>query len=141
MDKIALIRSMVSSEKEHDRAIALVRTGYPPSPRSAIRLGARSWPGSANGSKRTCRRSCGSASRGSRPRDVDAGVLGVRYNPFKIDEAGQLPPNLAPAVAPDVVRRRLALAEQLDGEFARLRRRGGASRRRAKSTIARRGSC
>ena len=32
MDKIALIRSMVSSEAEHDRAIALVRTGYPPSP-------------------------------------------------------------------------------------------------------------
>ena len=32
MDKIALVRSMVSSEKEHDRAIALVRTGYQPSP-------------------------------------------------------------------------------------------------------------
>src|SRR5215475_13998808 len=32
MDRIALIRSMVSTEKEHDRAIALVRTGYGPSP-------------------------------------------------------------------------------------------------------------
>src|SRR5262249_6993983 len=30
MNKIALIRSMKSKEAEHDRAIALVRTGYPP---------------------------------------------------------------------------------------------------------------
>ena len=52
-------------------------------------------------------------------RDVDAGVLGVRYNPFKIDTAGVLPANVAPAVGADVVRRRLALAEKLDGEFAR----------------------
>src|SRR5262245_24760593 len=29
MDRIALIRSMKSKEAEHDRAIALVRTGYP----------------------------------------------------------------------------------------------------------------
>ena len=32
MDKIALIRSMTSREAEHDRAITLVRTGYPPNP-------------------------------------------------------------------------------------------------------------
>src|SRR5262249_36619412 len=51
-------------------------------------------------------------------RDVDAGVLGVRYNPLKIDVPGELPRDLAPAVGPDVLRRRLALAEQLDDEFA-----------------------
>jgi uncharacterized protein (DUF1501 family) len=57
-------------------------------------------------------------------RDVDSGLLGVRYNPFKIDVAGQMPANLASAAAPDVVRRRLALAQRLDGEFARA---GGAA--------------
>ena len=57
-------------------------------------------------------------------RDVDSGVLGVRYNPFKIDTAGQMPANVTPSVPPEVVRRRLALAAQLDGQFARA---GGAA--------------
>jgi hypothetical protein len=57
-------------------------------------------------------------------RDVDAGVLGVRYNPMKVDLAGRIPPHLSPAHAPDVVRRRLALSERFDAEFARA---GGAA--------------
>ena len=32
MDKIALIRSMQSTERDHFRAIKLVRTGYPITP-------------------------------------------------------------------------------------------------------------
>jgi len=118
-DKIALIRSMVSTEKEHDRAIALVRTGYPPSP--AVRY--PTWGSVVARDREQFEADLPSFVRIGRPRittrDVDSGVLGVRYNPFKIDVAGQLPPNLAPSVGADVVRRRLALAEQLDGEFAR----------------------
>ena len=119
MDKIALIRSMVSTEKEHDRAIALVRTGYSPSP--SVRY--PTWGSVVARDREEFESDLPSFVRIGRPRittrDVDSGVLGVRYNPFKIDIAGQLPPNLTPSVGADVVRRRLALAEQLDGDFAR----------------------
>lgn len=118
MNKIALIRSMVSTEKEHDRAIALVRTGYPPSP--AVRY--PTWGSIVARQRERLEDELPSFVRIGRPRittrDVDAGVLGVRYNPFKIDEPGKLPPNVAPPIAADVLRRRLALAERLDGQFA-----------------------
>jgi hypothetical protein len=124
MDKIALIRSMVSAEKEHDRAIALVRTGYTPNP--AVRYPA--WGSIVARDREEMESDLPSCVRIGRPRittrDVDAGVLGVRYNPFKIDEPGTLPPNVLSGAAPDVVRRRLALAGRLDGEFARA---GGAA--------------
>ncbi len=118
MDKIALIRSMVSSEKEHDRAIALVRTGYQPS--SAIRY--PTFGAVVARDRERFEADLPSFVRIGKPRittrDVDSGVLGVRYNPFKIDQSGVLPPNLAAGVAPEVMRRRLALAEQFDGQFA-----------------------
>ncbi|MEX0678957.1 MAG: DUF1501 domain-containing protein [Pirellulales bacterium] len=118
LHKIALVRSMVSSEKEHDRAIALVRTGYPLSP--AVRY--PTFGAVVARDRERFEADLPSFVRIGRPRittrDVDAGVLGVRYNPFKIDEAGALPPNLAPQVEADVVRRRLALSERLDAEFA-----------------------
>ena len=119
MDKIALVRSMVSTEKEHDRAIALVRTGYTPSP--AIRY--PTWGSVVARDRERFESDLPSFVRIGKPRittrDVDAGVLGVRYNPLKIDEPGTLPPNLAPGACADVVRRRLALAERLDEQFAR----------------------
>jgi hypothetical protein len=118
MDKIALVRSMVSNEKEHDRAIALVRTGYTPS--AAIRY--PTWGSIVARERERFDAELPSFVRIGKPRittrDVDAGVLGVGYNPFKIDEPGRLPPNLPLAVPPEVVRRRLALTEQLDGQFA-----------------------
>jgi uncharacterized protein (DUF1501 family) len=117
LDKIALVRSMVSSEKEHERAIALVRTGYQPSP--AIRY--PTWGAVVARQRDALESDLPSFVRIGKPRittrDVDAGVLGVRYNPFKIDEAGQLPPNLASG-APEVLRRRLALAQRIDEQFA-----------------------
>ena len=116
-DKIALIRSMKTTEAEHDRAIALVRTGYPINP--AIR-----YPtfGSVVAMKREdVSFDLPSFVRIGKPRiatrDVDAGVLGVRHASFNIDEPGKLPPNVAIAVPPEVLRRRLALAGKLDGEF------------------------
>jgi hypothetical protein len=51
-------------------------------------------------------------------RDVDAGILGVRYGSFNVDEAGKLPPNVKPVVPEDVLRRRLSLADRFDSEFA-----------------------
>ena len=115
-DKIALIRSMKSREAEHDRAIALVRTGYPISP--AIR-----YPtfGSVVAMKREdVNFDLPSFVRIGKPRiatrDVDAGVLGVRHASFNIDEPGKLPPNVLSAVPPDVLQRRLALSGKLDGE-------------------------
>ena len=114
MDKIALIRSMKSTEREHDRAIALVRTGYLLSP--AVRY--PTWGAVVARDRERFEADLPSFVRIGRPRittrDVDAGVLGVRYNPFKIDEAGSLPPNLAPQVEADVVRRRLALSHHVD---------------------------
>jgi uncharacterized protein (DUF1501 family) len=119
MDRIALVRSMVSTEREHDRAIALVRTGYPLTP--AVRYPTFGAVVARN--RERLESELPSFVRIGRPRittrDVDAGVLGVRYNPFKVDEAGALPPNVAPSVAADVVRRRLALAERLDAEYAK----------------------
>jgi hypothetical protein len=118
MDKIALIRSMKSREAEHDRAIALVRTGYPP-------LAAIRYP--TFGSVVAMRREDADFElpafvRIGKPRiatrDADAGVLGVRYASFNIDEAGQMPPNALPAVPPEVLKRRLALSDRLDAEFA-----------------------
>jgi hypothetical protein len=119
MDKIALIRSMKSNEGAHDRAIALVRTGYPPS--AAIR-----YPtfGSVVAMKRDdADFELPAFVRIGKPRistrDVDQGVLGVKYASFNIDEAGKLPPNVASAVPPEVLQRRLALSGKFDDEFAR----------------------
>ncbi|MGE3806325.1 MAG: DUF1501 domain-containing protein [Gemmataceae bacterium] len=119
MDKIALIRSMQSKEAEHDRAIALVRTGYPIN--AAIR-----YPtfGSVVAMKRDdANFELPAFVRIGKPRiatrDVDAGVLGVRYSSFNIDTAGQLPPNVLPGVSPEVLKRRLSLAQKLDAEFER----------------------
>lgn len=119
MDKIALIRSMKSKEAEHDRAIALVRTGYALNP--AIR-----YPtfGSVVAMKRhEASFDLPAFVRIGKPRiatrDVDQGVLGVKYSAFKIDEPGKLPPDVTPLVSAEVLQRRMKLAGKFDGEFAK----------------------
>lgn len=118
MDKVALIRSMQSKEAEHDRAITLVRTGYPPS--AAIRY--PTWGSVVARHRDDASFDLPAFVRIGKPRittrDVDAGVLGVRYAPFKIDDATKLPPNLLPTVAQPVLERRLRLADRFDEEFA-----------------------
>ncbi len=118
MDKIALIRSMNTREAQHDRAIHLVRTGYPPT--VAIR-----YP--TFGSVVAMQREDDDFElpafvRIGKPRiatrDVDQGVLGVRYASFNVETPGELPPNVAPAVPQNVLQRRLNLSEQFDQEFA-----------------------
>jgi len=117
MDKIALIRSMQTREAEHDRAITLVRTGYPITP--AIR-----YPtfGSLVAMKRENPEfELPAFVRIGKPRiatrDVDQGVLGVRYASFNVDQAGELPSNVRPREAEAILRRRLALTDQFDNEF------------------------
>jgi hypothetical protein len=117
-DRLAVIRSMRTSEAEHDRAIMLVRTGYPPNP--AVR-----YPtfGSVIARDREDPEFDFPAFvRIGKPRiktrDVDAGILGVTYSSFNIDDAGTLPPNVRPVVTEDVLRRRLALSDRFDAEFA-----------------------
>lgn len=119
MDRIALIRSMKSKEAEHDRAIALVRTGYPLNP--ALR-----YPtfGSVVAMKRhDVTFDLPAFVRIGKPRiatrDVDHGILGVKYSAFKIDEPGKLPPDVTPVVSSEVLQRRLRLSGKFDGEFAR----------------------
>lgn len=118
MGRLAVIRSMLSSEAEHDRAITLVRTGYPPT--VAVR-----YPtfGSIVAMKREAEEiDLPSFVRIGKPRiatrDVDSGVLGTRYSSFNIDRAGTLPPNVRASAPADVLRRRLALTSQLDSQFA-----------------------
>jgi hypothetical protein len=118
MDKLAVIRSMRTPEAEHDRAITHVRTGYPPTP--ALRyptfgsLVARDREGLDLDLPAFVR----IGKPRIKTRDVDAGVLGVRYSSFNVDEAGQLPPNVRPVVPAETLRRRLALSDRLDSQFS-----------------------
>jgi hypothetical protein len=118
MDKIALIRSMKSNEADHFRAIKLVRTGYPITPT----INYPTWGAVVARDRWDPDFDLPAFVRVGRPRiktrDVSAGVLGARYESFKIDVPGQLPPDVQPAVAPNVLRRRLALAGKFDEQFA-----------------------
>ncbi|MDX1948803.1 MAG: DUF1501 domain-containing protein [Pirellulaceae bacterium] len=118
MDKIALIRSMVSQERDHFRAIKLVRTGYPMKPTIPY----PTWGSVVARDRYDPGFDLPAFVRIGKPRiktrDVNSGVLGPRYESFKIDEAGKLPDDVHPTVDPAILQRRLALAAKLDGEFA-----------------------
>lgn len=118
MDKLGLIRSMRTPEAEHDRAITHVRTGYRPTP--ALRY--PTFGSLVARDREDFNFDLPAFVRIGKPRiktrDVDAGVLGVRYASFNIDEAGKLPPNVRPVVPHETLRRRLALADKFDSEFA-----------------------
>ena len=51
-------------------------------------------------------------------RTVGSGFLGVDYEPFNVDQAGQLPANVASPVTDSRYTRRLGLLGRLEGEFA-----------------------
>ena len=124
MNEIALIRSMKSNEGEHDRAIALVRTGYTPS----VSVQYPTWGSVVARAREDAEFDLPAFVRIGKPRiatrDVNEGVLGARYAGLPIETAGQLPPDVRTLVSSDVLDRRLALATRLDEAFAR---RGGAA--------------
>ncbi len=117
-DKLALIRSMQSNEADHFRAIKLVRTGYPINPTIAY----PTWGSVVAHERFDAEFDLPSFVRIGQPRiktrDVNSGVLGAKYESFKINEPGTIPGDVVPKVAPEVLRRRLALADELDAEFA-----------------------
>lgn len=118
MDKLAVIRSMRTPEAEHDRAITHVRTGYPPTP--ALRY--PTFGSLVARDREALNHELPAFVRIGKPRiktrDVDAGVLGVKYSSFNVDEAGSLPPNVRPVIPADKLRRRLALADRFDSQFS-----------------------
>ncbi len=118
-DKIALIRSMSSGEADHFRAIKLVRTGYKINPTLAY----PTWGSVVAHERFDPAFELPAFVRVGKPRiktrDVNSGVLGAKYESFKIDKPGAVPEDLVPTVDPAVLRRRLALADALDAEFAK----------------------
>jgi hypothetical protein len=117
-DKLAIIRSMKTNELDHFRAIKLTRTGYPITPT----IDYPTWGSVVARDRWDPDFDLPAFVRIGKPRiknrDVSAGVLGTRFESFKVDVPGQLPEEVVPAVAPDVLRRRLALTSRLDEEFA-----------------------
>jgi len=118
MDKIALIRSMKSDERDHFRAIKLVRTGYPIKPTIPY----PTWGSVVARDRYDPGFDLPAFVRIGKPRiktrDVNSGVLGPRFESFKVDEPSKLPDDVLTAVPPDVLKRRLSLADELDAELA-----------------------
>lgn len=116
MNEIALIRSMTNKEGNHQRATYQMHTGYVPS-------GSVKHPSF-------------SACVAEQIRSVDldlpavvsvgptqgAGFLGVQYEPFVVQDPGQMPRNVASPVSEGRLKQRLGLFGKLEMQFAR---RGG----------------
>lgn len=117
-DKIALIRSMSSGEADHFRAIKLVRTGYKINPTIAY----PTWGSVVAHEEYDPAFELPAFVRVGKPRiktrDVNSGILGAKFESFKVDEAGTIPPDVIPTVDPAILRRRLNLTSALDAEFA-----------------------
>ena len=116
MDDLAIIRSMTNKEGNHQRATYQLHTGYIPS-------GSVKHPSFA---------AC--VAQQLRDPDLDlpsvvsvgptqgAGFLGVDYEPFVVQNPGQLPQNVASPVSEGRLEQRLALFNRLEESFAK---RGG----------------
>ncbi|SFI17476.1 DUF1501 domain-containing protein [Planctomicrobium piriforme] len=113
MQDIALIRSMTNKEGNHQRATYQLHTGYIPS-------GSVKHP-----SFGSCVAQQLADANAELPgvisigRTEGAGFLGVDYEPFVVDNPGQMPQNVRSAKPQDRLERRLGLLERLDSEFAR----------------------
>ncbi|MEZ6053263.1 MAG: DUF1501 domain-containing protein [Planctomycetaceae bacterium] len=112
MDDIALIRSMTNKEGNHQRATYQIHTGYTPS-------GSVKHPSFA-----------ASVAEQIGSEDLDlpaivsvgntegAGFLGVQYEPFVVQDPGEMPRNVSSPVADARVQRRLKLFNRLEDQFA-----------------------
>jgi hypothetical protein len=118
-DKISFIRSMRSGEADHFRAIKLVRSGYPINPTIAY----PTWGSVVAKERYDAAFELPAFVRVGGPRirtrDINSGVLGAKYESFKIKEPGKLPDDVLPGVSTEVLNRRLALTDALDAEFSR----------------------
>ncbi|MEZ6067063.1 MAG: DUF1501 domain-containing protein [Planctomycetaceae bacterium] len=112
MGDIALIRSLTNKEGNHQRATYQLHTGYIPS-------GSVKHPSFA-----------ANVAKELRPEDFDlpsvvsvgptqgAGFLGVDYEPFVVQNPGQLPQNVASPVGDRRLNQRLDLFDRLESDFA-----------------------
>jgi uncharacterized protein (DUF1501 family) len=109
---IAVIRSMTNREGQHQRAAYQLHTGYLPS-------GSVKYPSlGCNLARELADRSRDLPAVVSVGPSVGAGFLGVDYEPFVVQNPGQLPQDVASAVPVPRFERRLGLLGRLEGEFA-----------------------
>ena len=112
MKDVALIRSVTNKEGQHQRATYQLHTGYLPT--GSVRhpsLG-------ANIAKQIADLSQDLPAVVSVGQTVGAGYLGVDFEPFVVDNPGQLPRNLAAPVKSARYSRRLGLLDKLEDDFS-----------------------
>lgn len=112
MSDIALIRSMTNKEGNHQRATYQMHTGYVPS-------GSVKHPSlGSNITREIGNRELDIPSIVSVGATTGAGFLGVDYEPFNINNPGNIPNNVAATVPDQRYQKRLGLLGRLDSEFA-----------------------
>jgi uncharacterized protein (DUF1501 family) len=113
MDDIALIRSMTNKEGNHQRATYQMHTGYVPA-------GSVKHPSfAANIAQQIGDTSLDLPAVVSIGPTQSAGFLGVEYEPFVVQNPGQMPQNVASSVPESRLRQRLGLFNKLEEQFAR----------------------
>ncbi len=118
MDQMTLIRSMTNKEGQHQRASYQLHTGYLPS-------GSVKHPSFASAVvKEIAHDGCELPAFVSVGNTVGAGFLGVDFEPFVVNNPGQLPQNVGIPVPDARYERRLGLLDRLEDDFAE---RGAAS--------------
>lgn len=112
MDNIALVRSMTNKEGSHPRASYQMHTGYIPS-------GSVKHPSFGSCIAQQIHNSeCELPSFVSIGNTQGAGFLGMDYEPFVVNNPGQIPSNVAVPVADKRFQHRMGLLSQLEAEFA-----------------------
>ena len=112
MSDIALIRSMTNKEGNHQRATYQMHTGYVPS-------GSVKHPSlGSNIAREIGNRELDIPSIVSVGATTGAGFLGVDYEPFNVNNPGNIPNNVAATVPDRRFEKRLGLLGRLDTEFA-----------------------
>src|SRR5262249_55011467 len=118
MKEIALIRSMTNKEGEHQRATYQMHTGYLPTGtvhHPSLGCAIAKEIAAPEHDLTTVVSVCGGRGPGGA---IGAGFLGVDYEPFLVQNPGQLPQDVAVPVATGRFERRLGLLNNLEVDFA-----------------------